>query len=112
MKSTGQRSSNQSKPESFLASLFSSFWYFNCLFRVRKNLKLIADSILVDIPTDKSFTLASFKKSQASHLTTSLAFLLRKNLEVETAVDDIIAAVTTHRIGTIEFLSRLLGLLY
>ncbi|KAH8068253.1 dynein light chain binding protein [Aureococcus anophagefferens] len=59
--------------------------------RIEKNLKIIARTILVDLPEDKSVTLDEFVSMQELAVREQTEMLVSKNLEVETAVEDLIA---------------------
>jgi dynein heavy chain, axonemal len=64
--------------------------------RIRKNLQMIGRVLLVDIPSDCALPVAEFVKRQRAHIQKCQRVLLQKNLEVERAVDDLIAAVLTY----------------
>lgn len=58
--------------------------------RIEKNLKLIARTVLVDLPENKSVTLDDFVSMQEYAVREKTQVLVSKNLEVETAVEDLI----------------------
>jgi dynein heavy chain len=59
-------------------------------YRVEKNLKIIARTMLVDLPTHRSVTLDEFVSMQEHAVRDRTTALVAKNLEVETAVEDLI----------------------
>lgn len=59
--------------------------------RVDKNLKIIARTILVDLPDDKSVTLDDFVSMQEHAVWEKTQILVAKNLQVETSVEDLIS---------------------
>ena len=64
--------------------------------RIEKNLKLISQSILVNLPTDQSFALDDFVKTQERHVTCVTKMLSAKNTEVENALEDVLQHITTY----------------
>ncbi|CEO98004.1 hypothetical protein PBRA_006118 [Plasmodiophora brassicae] len=61
--------------------------------RIRHNLQTIGRILLVDIPSDLAMPVTEFVKRQRAHIAKCQRFLVQKNLEIERAVDDLIAAV-------------------
>lgn len=59
--------------------------------RIEKNLKVMARTVLVDLPADKSVTLEDFVAMQECAVREKTSILVAKNVEVETAVEDLIA---------------------
>ena len=62
--------------------------------RIEKNLKVMARILLVDLPTDRSVTLDEFVSMQEMKVRTESEILVAKNLEVETAVEDLVEELT------------------
>ncbi|KAJ8610701.1 hypothetical protein CTAYLR_005659 [Chrysophaeum taylorii] len=58
--------------------------------RIEKNLKIIARTMLVDLPEDKSVTLDDFVSMQECAVHGRTQILVAKNVEVETAVEDLV----------------------
>lgn len=63
--------------------------------RIEKNLKLVQKTLLVDLPAHQSFALDEFVMTQERQVSLKTNFLESKNLEVETAVDDVISLMTS-----------------
>lgn len=61
--------------------------------RIEKNLKIISRSVLVHLPEDESVTLDDFVQMQEKAVRDMTEQLMAKNMEVETAVEDLIALV-------------------
>ena len=61
--------------------------------RIEKNLKIISRSILVELPDHKEVTLDDFVALQETKVRESTNLLMAKNMEVETAVRDLISMV-------------------
>ena len=59
--------------------------------RIEKNLKIIARTILVDLPENASVTLDEFVSMQELAVSERTQILVAKNKQVETAVDDLVA---------------------
>lgn len=64
--------------------------------RVERNLKLVSKTLLVSLPEDGSVLLEEFVSMQESHVERQTEMLQAKNLEVETAVTDLFAMITSY----------------
>ena len=64
--------------------------------RIEKNLKFISKTLLVDLPTDASFTIADFLLKQQKYVSSKVIMLQNKNKEIENAVEDLITTVCSH----------------
>ena len=64
--------------------------------RIEKNLKTVTKTLLVDLPVDASFALDEFVSTQERHVRDQVLGMEAKNLEVETAVDNLIDLVTSY----------------
>ena len=64
--------------------------------RIEKNLKICSRAKLVHLPADKSFALDEFVHVQEQFVASRAEFLQGKNVEVETAVDDLIYLATAY----------------
>lgn len=58
--------------------------------RIDNNLKMISQSVLVDLPTDQSFALDDFVRAQERHVTLVTNLLSAKNTLIENAVEDVV----------------------
>jgi dynein heavy chain len=65
--------------------------------RIEKNLKFVGKTILVDLPTDGLVTLEEFVQMQERFVATQTKFLDAKNVEIESAVNDVIALVKRYK---------------
>jgi len=63
--------------------------------RIQKNLKLISRSVIVNIPTEKAVALDEFVQMQEATVKANTSYMASKNLEVETAVSDLVAVLTS-----------------
>lgn len=63
--------------------------------RIEKNLKTISKTLLVDLPSDQSFTLEEFVSMQERFVTSKSVMLQGKNIEVENAVEDLVHIITS-----------------
>eukprot|EP00940_MAST-03C_sp_MAST-3C-sp2_P002393 g2393.t1 len=63
--------------------------------RIEKNLRVVSRCRLVDLPQEDSFSLDEFVAKQERHIKTQSEMLQAKNIEIETAVDDLVRIVTT-----------------
>jgi dynein heavy chain len=66
--------------------------------RIEKNLRIISKTQLVDLPRDASFTLEAFVRLQEEHIEALAESLQGKNVEIETAVDDLVEMVRTYKL--------------
>jgi dynein heavy chain, axonemal len=66
--------------------------------RIEKNLRIISKTQLVDLPRDASFTLEAFVRLQEEHVDALAESLQGKNVEIETAVDDLVEMVQTYKL--------------
>lgn len=64
--------------------------------RINKNLKLVSNTLLVDLPADKSMLLEEFVALQEQHVKARTAMLQAKNQEVENAVEDVFNLITAY----------------
>ena len=64
--------------------------------RIEKNLKVVAKSVLVDIPTDRSTLLNEFVALQEEKIAQQSKILHGKNVEIENAVNDLIKLVQSY----------------
>jgi dynein heavy chain len=64
--------------------------------RIESNLKLVSRTLLVDLPSDKSFSLDEFVALQEGVVTGLAATLQSKNVEVESAVTDLVHVLTSY----------------
>jgi len=65
--------------------------------RIENNLKLISKVILVKLPDDgKPLSLDAFVEDQHEHIQTQAELLMSKNIEIERAVDDLLACVMNY----------------
>ena len=62
--------------------------------RIEKNLRVVSKTLLVSLPSDKSFTLEEFVGAQQDHVQEQATLLQGKNMEVESAVGDLITMIT------------------
>ncbi len=62
--------------------------------RIDKNLKMVGKNMLVVLPQDASFALDEFVSVQEKHVRAQTVIMEAKNVEVETAVHDLIALAT------------------
>ncbi|KAA0176015.1 hypothetical protein FNF27_02407 [Cafeteria roenbergensis] len=63
--------------------------------RIETNLKIVSRALLVELP-DTSIALDDFVDTQKSHVVTRVGILRAKNLEVESAVNDLIGLIRSH----------------
>jgi dynein heavy chain len=68
--------------------------------RIQKNLKKISKTVLVTLPTDRSISLDEYVNMQESFVKSNTHQLAMKNLEIENAVNDLFAILTTSSIDT------------
>lgn len=61
--------------------------------RIDKNLQIISKTVLVDLPEDESVTLDDFVQMQEKAVANSTDHLKAKNMEVETAVEDLVSLI-------------------
>ena len=65
--------------------------------RIEKNLKIVSRTLLVDLPENSSFTVSEFVVMQQSHIAGQSRLLQGKNMEVESAVNDLIHQIASYR---------------
>ena len=58
--------------------------------RVRNNFRKIANLCLLDLPADRSFQRDEFIKTQNKAISITKKVLIEKNMEIETAINDLI----------------------
>ncbi|KAL7522596.1 hypothetical protein ACHAWX_007291 [Stephanocyclus meneghinianus] len=63
--------------------------------RIEKNLKIVSKTLLVDLPDNTSFSVSDFVVMQQSHITIRSRLLQGKNMEIESAVTDLIQQVVS-----------------
>lgn len=63
--------------------------------RIEKNLKIVSKTLLVDLPENTSFSVSEFVVMQQSHITMRSHLLQGKNLEIESAVNDLIHQIVS-----------------
>eukprot|EP00762_Andalucia_godoyi_P000483 ANDGO_03248.mRNA.1 Dynein gamma chain len=61
--------------------------------RIEKNLKVISKTLLVDLPSDQTFSLDQFVALQERHIKSQSSQMNMKNMEVERAVDDLMETI-------------------
>ena len=61
--------------------------------RIDRNLKSVAKMMLIDLPSDESFSLDRFVGLQERHTKEQAALMASKNLEVEEAVADLLELI-------------------
>lgn len=61
--------------------------------RIQKNLRLITKTVLVSLPYDRAMTLEEFVEMQEASVKTCTHQLAIRNLEIETAVNDLISII-------------------
>ena len=66
--------------------------------RIDKNLRTVTQMMLVDLPADKSFSLEDFVMTQEAFSQKKAANLQGKNVEIENAVDDLVAIITSYQV--------------
>jgi hypothetical protein len=66
--------------------------------RIEANLRAVARTLLVDLPSDRCFTLDEFVAAQTAFVGAQAAALAAKNAEVEGAVRDLLALVQAHAV--------------
>ncbi|OQS07437.1 dynein heavy chain [Thraustotheca clavata] len=64
--------------------------------RVEKNLRIVSKTMLVDLPTDQSFSLEEFVSMQGSNIRRAGALLQGKNIEIENAVEDLLKIISQY----------------
>ena len=64
--------------------------------RIQKNLKSLSRSILVSLPNDRTITLDEFVGMQEQAVRATTVFLTSKNIEVETAVQDLFGLLSNN----------------
>ena len=64
--------------------------------RIEKNLRVVSKTLLVNLPSDKSFTLEEFVGAQQDHVQEQSGLLQGKNLEVESAVSDLLTMIQSY----------------
>eukprot|EP01060_Flectonema_neradi_P002972 TRINITY_DN11858_c1_g1_i1.p1 TRINITY_DN11858_c1_g1~~TRINITY_DN11858_c1_g1_i1.p1 ORF type:complete len:4751 (+),score=995.77 TRINITY_DN11858_c1_g1_i1:132-14255(+) len=65
--------------------------------RIQANLKTISSTLLVDIPSNVSFSLVQFTSLQERHIKSQYQMINIKNREVEQAIDDVILTILHHQ---------------
>jgi dynein heavy chain, axonemal len=68
--------------------------------RIEASLKTVACTLLVELPEDKAFSLDAFVAVQQTVTTERALALQGKNLEVEAAVDDLVALIDSYPLDT------------
>jgi dynein heavy chain, axonemal len=63
---------------------------------VEQNLKIVSKALLVDLPSDRSYTLDEFVALQEASTSQLGGVLQGKNIEVENAVSDLVTVITGH----------------
>merc|ERR1719238_1234143 len=66
--------------------------------RIDKNLRTVTQMMLVDLRADKSFSLEDFVMTQEAFSQKKAANLQGKNVEIENAVDDLVAIITSYQV--------------
>jgi len=61
--------------------------------RIEKNLRIVSKTLLVILPPDRSFTLEEFVGAQQDHVHEQSSILQGKNMEVESAVRDLVSMI-------------------
>jgi dynein heavy chain len=64
--------------------------------RIEKNLKIVSKALLVDLPENTSFSVSDFVVMQQSHITARSRLLQGKNMEIESAVTDLIQQLVSY----------------
>ncbi|KAH9103464.1 hypothetical protein AeMF1_002875 [Aphanomyces euteiches] len=64
--------------------------------RVEKNLRIVSKTMLVDLPTDQSFSLDEFVTMQSNNIRRAGELLQGKNIEIENAVEDLLKIITQY----------------
>lgn len=64
--------------------------------RIEKNLRVVSKTLLVNLPPDRSFTLDEFVSMQQEHVQEQAGILQGKNMEVESAVHDLITMIANY----------------
>ena len=59
-------------------------------------LQIVSKTMLVDLPSDRSYTLDEFVALQETSTSTLSGVLQGKNIEVENAVSDLVTVITGH----------------
>lgn len=65
--------------------------------RIELNLKVISQSVLVNLPTDEAFALDEFVKMQEKHVAAMIAKLSAKNTQVELALEDVMDLICNYQ---------------
>ena len=65
---------------------------------MEKNLRIGSRTLLVDLPADESFTVMDFVAMRKSHIGEKGGILQGKNVEIENAVDDLVAIITSYQV--------------
>ena len=68
--------------------------------RIQKNLRLITRSVLVNLPQERAVTLDEFVAMQEASVKACTAQLSIRNLEIETAVNDLFQVIDSHGIDS------------
>ena len=64
--------------------------------RIEKGLKIVSKTLLVDLPENTSFSVSEFVVMQQSHISMRSQLLQGKNMEIESAVADLIQQVESY----------------
>jgi dynein heavy chain len=64
--------------------------------RIEKNLKIVSRTLLIDLPENSSFTVSDFVALQKVHITKRASILQGKNIEVQSAVDDLVEQIAAY----------------
>jgi len=68
--------------------------------RIEKNLKQVSKTVLVNLPSDRSYTLEEFVAMQEEHIAVQAASLQDKNVEIEHAVDDLLKTIQLYQLDS------------
>lgn len=75
--------------------------------RIEKNLKKVGRVVLINIPSDGIVTLDDFVQMQSVYVKQKTQFLCSKNIEIETAVEDVLDHISKYKIeGSISSLDK------
>jgi len=64
--------------------------------RIENNLKAVSKARLIDLPQNASFTVSDFLSIQRSHIMSRAVILQNKNIEIESAVDDLVEQIKSY----------------
>lgn len=64
--------------------------------RIEKNLRIVAESCLLDLPSNRTFNYRTFASEQSRRIEAVAAFIAAKNEEVDIAVRDLITILETY----------------